>query len=1217
MTGIFDPAIFDPAIFDTGDGGSGGGGGVAIVWKYKGDDITADVDLRSARATSRTNGAVGQAYIKVKDRTRDYEASPSPYAPGYFHAGGTVELFVGGTRVWDGWAFRVGRQWAFDVDDTSDPTATPRYWVLQCLDRNLLLQRRFIYNQADPADATGIPDFPFGTSDKAAIEQMLEDFTDLEIDTDISEISTPSEQEAFVLGAIGGPVGLIFEDCSKVTGGVYYVGPTDRVLRYTDDVTVNSPFTLSDTPAEDAGSVGYREIEDELVSDDMATDALVWGAGRGSAQPAFSRYESDARISEFGRWQWSDTWSGMYKEASLAKRAETYVEGSTAHQRGHGDPVPEARLVIFRPGIVAGMVTRLQHHAYGSDQILPVREVTMTFPTPRAVRYELLLSLAYDSPFGIVDDWWGGEDIPIGDPGWSPGTSCGTLIDEFDREYNIAVTDGWGTATNGSSWLPDDYGNGAKEVQADAGQGEVLGGTDNPTPGFNWLDHRFETLPVMLLFRWKFARTDFSTLSDYTVSFISIGDPGFAGNEIIYSHSMSETEEDPLDDGARYHLTRILIDTDSWEAKTWLEESGEPSAYQKGGTLDGISPADLWIYASWVHASGDEGNRFYLDYVRDVTGGFDEPCGASSGESIDEFERQVRRSSSNQLFTYSTYDEWAEWRVIGPGPTYAHGELVGQTAGTALDEQFLEVWYSDIVVDNPDGNPAPTNPPPTVSYTRHASFRRFEYVVNLNTGIDAGGHWGVSDAGGSWASISGKHLMQGIYDGVAIAFPGESSTDGYAYLGGYAFASGDDILFRWRGRGKMVTTQPRLFLCGHEVGTPWTTFSSPEYTLDEDWQLSRVRLDGTRFLAKTWYEGQSEPGAWDVDETHALDSLISGWSGASTSHLSIALIGQQIAGVDGDPAYPWSQLEISRVVHYDGGTYNGGDGGTGTADSQNQAGGWTGNSNRYQTDYPYVPGTLRVWINGTQLRPGIDFLESDPSTGVFSLTQAFIGAATFDEGGFLAVRYEHASSVPTVPIYPDGGTTNPGQSGGRVYRPRHQRQYGWGTAWDGENCNMASGAMLLDRHTLGQFSDVRGTPRSNPPNMRYYSGDRDFGDGTTQSELATAWSVGWGKDTLFMGYHSFRTFENLINSGRGAVVAGIYGVLPSRLRFSATFRGAHAVYCGEQFDDGSFYVMDPLAGKAVIYTRDEMRRYMTAMTDSPATDSGLVLASYSRETPIS
>ena len=76
---------------------------------------------------------------------------------------------------------------------------------------------------------------------------------------------------------------------------------------------------------------------------------------------------------------------------------------------------------------------------------------------------------------------------------------------------------------------------------------------------------------------------------------------------------------------------------------------------------------------------------------------------------------------------------------------------------------------------------------------------------------------------------------------------------------------------------------------------------------------------------------------------------------------------------------------------------------------------------------------------------------------------------------------------------------------GPTDRPRHQRQYGWGTPWDGENCNMASGAMLLDRHTLGQFSDVRGSPRSNPPNMRYFSGDRDFGDGTTQGELQTAW----------------------------------------------------------------------------------------------------------------
>lgn len=1212
MTGIFDPAIFDPVIFDTGDGGAGGGD-LQIVWKYEGDDITADVDLKTARAVARTNGGVGEAIVKVLDKTHTYE-------PGYFHAGGTLELYIGGTRVWDGWVFRAGRTWAFDVDDTTNPTATPRYWLLRGLDRNLLLQRRFIYNQEDPADASGIPDFPFGTTDKVALEQMLTDFTDLEIDLDINEISTPSEQESFVLGQIGAPVGMLFEDCSKVTGGVYYVGP-DRILHYADDLAITAPFSLSDTPADDAGSVGYREIEDELASEEMANDALVWGAGRGSAQPNFARYEKTSSITAYGRWQWSDTWSGMYKRASLQKRAETYVEGSTNHLRGHGEPIPETRCVIFEPGIVAGMVVRIRHHTYGVNQVLPVREVTMTFPTPHAVRYELLLALSYDSPFGIVDNWWGDEDIPIGDPGWRPGTSCGVSIDEFDRTYNTGVTDGWGTATDGSVWLPDNSGNGSKEVQDDQGQGEVLGGTDSPSPGYNWLDWHPTSLPVMLLFRWAFSRTDFSTLTNYTIGFMSIGDPSLAGSTVaFYTHQLDETDENPLGDGARAHLTRILIDTEGWQAKTWLEEAGEPSGWQKQGSFDDtIGSSDLWIYMDWVHAAGDEGNRFYVDFIRDVSGGFDQSCTSTDGSSIDEFAREVRRSTINQLFVYDLWDEWYEWRIISAGPTYAHGEYVTHTSPTALNEQFLEVWYSDIVNEVPaTGNPAPTNPPPDIEYTRHAGFRRFEYSVNKSSGVDVGGFWGTSDEGGDWASIASRHLMQGVYNGVAVAFPGETSYEGYAYLQGHVFVSGDDLVFQWRGYGRADDArEPTVFLCGHQVGQAWLSYSGGTYHLDDRWRLTRIRLEGTRFLAKSWYLYDPEPGSWDVDETHDLDALIAGWSGASTTHLSFALLLDQIDGTDDSAEYPWSEFQIARIYAYDGGAYTGSDLGTGTADAQSTVGGWTGNSNRYQTNYPYVPGTLRVWINGTQLRPGIDFTESDPSTGVFTLSLEFVDNAPFDLGGFLSVRYQHASSIPVVPIYEDGGTTQPGQTGGRVYRPRHQRQYGWGTPWDGENCNMASGAMLLDRHTLGQFSDVRGSPRSNPPNMRYFSGDRDFGDGTTQGELQTAWEQGWNRSTLFMGYHSFLTFEGLINDGRGAVVAGIYGVLPSRLRFSSTFRGAHAVYVGEQFDDGSFYVLDPLAGKAVIYTRAEMRRYMTAMTDSADSDHGLVLASYSRETPIS
>ena len=75
MTGIFDPAIFDPVIFDTGDGGAGGGD-LQIVWKYEGDDITADVDLKTARAVARTNGGVGEAIVKVLDKT--LQSAPTP-----------------------------------------------------------------------------------------------------------------------------------------------------------------------------------------------------------------------------------------------------------------------------------------------------------------------------------------------------------------------------------------------------------------------------------------------------------------------------------------------------------------------------------------------------------------------------------------------------------------------------------------------------------------------------------------------------------------------------------------------------------------------------------------------------------------------------------------------------------------------------------------------------------------------------------------------------------------------------------------------------------------------------------------------------------------------------------------------------------------------------------------------------------------------------------
>jgi len=400
--------------------------------RYDGVSIIDDVELKQSSFTSKADGNVGQALIRVRD-------TQHAYAPGYFKQGKTLELFVDGSRSWDGWVFVVRRGWQFDVDDTTNPVATPRYWTLMGLDRNLLFLKRFLYNVANPADDGGLKIWPRGTSDLTALTYALANYVDLtgdgiDVASGLRQISSPGPYEEFTLGHVSANFGSLFADAQKITGGVFAITP-DRVLSYRGDTDVDAPFALVDAPIAGAHAF-YRELEFADEFNKGATEALVWGAGKGSGEPVFAKYRNQEYVDEYGLWQWGDRFPGAWKQKTVRRRAETYVEGSPDHRVGHGEPVPEVKLTIFDHGIRAGMVASVHVATFGiSDRRLPVREVRMTFPTPTSVRYDLTLSLTIDTPFGIPDLWdptnpWAyTESIPIGgDPVYHDA-----LIDDFDR----------------------------------------------------------------------------------------------------------------------------------------------------------------------------------------------------------------------------------------------------------------------------------------------------------------------------------------------------------------------------------------------------------------------------------------------------------------------------------------------------------------------------------------------------------------------------------------------------------------------------------------------------------------------------------------------------------------------------------------------------------------------------------------------------------------
>lgn len=392
-----------------------------------GVDITHAVDFTSLpRFTTRADGTAGDCKFRVLDKLHAFTAAE-------LHNGATLELFINGTREWDGWVFRRQRGWAFDVDDTSNPVATPIYWAITGYDRNLLFSRRFIFDQVTPTNP--LPDYSPGTHDDVVIAEYVGHFVDLtgddvDVTSGITHVSSGDVYVKFTLAGVGLPWGTMFSDLAGQTGAIYWIGPNDRVLRYVDDAEVTAPLRLVDTVPGD-GEVAYRDLDWGGDATQLANEAFVWGTGLGGGTtPTFAHYAAQDSIDVHGLWQWRDQFIGGYKEETLLRRATTYVEGSPTHHRGHKDDADQMVCTIYEPGLRAGMVVDVTSTVFDKHDTLPLRVMAISFPTPWDAQYDLMLGHSIDIPFAAVDPFW-----PTTPPNGPPAGGGWYVVDSFTRTW--------------------------------------------------------------------------------------------------------------------------------------------------------------------------------------------------------------------------------------------------------------------------------------------------------------------------------------------------------------------------------------------------------------------------------------------------------------------------------------------------------------------------------------------------------------------------------------------------------------------------------------------------------------------------------------------------------------------------------------------------------------------------------------------------------------
>ena len=368
-----------------------------VIIRYDGQDITDDVVLVGANFTSQANGTPGTCEFRIKDPGHTYSLT----------VGKRLTLDINSERVWTGYVSKVSRVYAFPAMDTSEPASVTRFLRVEGVDINILFRKRVVFDKARPKNLMGRTYTADNTDDTVAYFDLVEDFLDLSGDnldtsTLIENVGTINVDHPSNPIAPGHPWGDSMRSIIALSNGVFYIDPDRRVV-LTDVDTPNAPFDLSDDPADSA--VGYREMEVLYNASNMINDCIVWGAGAGSGTMVYSREEDATSIATHGRWQYGEFRGDMYKQGTVNRRADSIVQGSAQSKRGAKDDQVSVVCSVFQPGLRVAQKVDFTSAAFGFQDVLPIRRMTVSFIGPTQPKYQIMAGHEIDMPWGFFDIW--------------------------------------------------------------------------------------------------------------------------------------------------------------------------------------------------------------------------------------------------------------------------------------------------------------------------------------------------------------------------------------------------------------------------------------------------------------------------------------------------------------------------------------------------------------------------------------------------------------------------------------------------------------------------------------------------------------------------------------------------------------------------------------------------------------------------------------------
>jgi hypothetical protein len=360
-------------------------------------DITTACVFSRCTFTSQFNGVPGSFDIFVRDPARTLS----------FATGTEIKLTVDGVAMFGGYVTTVGMTSFAPAADTSNiSTYDLRAWHLTGPDYNIAFDRRVFRNTGDYLDAITISSNVDGTVLSTAIGTYadMSDFSTAGITTiaTIPDVTYVTIQQ-------GWPIRKEFETLLPFSGAVYYIDG-NKVIQYKAYDNVVKRWGFSDAPnhaaitvspdAYQSATYGFSSVEATEDANQMANDVFAWGGSEfaGAGGTVFYRATDATSVTTYGRWQHAETHFGetLYKStAGVTAVATAILDGppgtdATGQEKGlknpqwtftfqwNSDQVP---LLSGVPDhIIAGDLVTIDLTVFGVTKLLPLRQMTISFP---------------------------------------------------------------------------------------------------------------------------------------------------------------------------------------------------------------------------------------------------------------------------------------------------------------------------------------------------------------------------------------------------------------------------------------------------------------------------------------------------------------------------------------------------------------------------------------------------------------------------------------------------------------------------------------------------------------------------------------------------------------------------------------------------------------------------------------------------------------------